>query len=268
MSRSDGATVASRDVGGGLVGAVSRGDATLGEDGCVGEAGGGDWDLESSCGDAGAGGGGEAGSSKRQARRVARLASSSRAAVEGSGAGAGGGELVGESEHMLGEEACCRVEWRIDWMKSPMEEGDWGTMVLRLWIGIGGAGSVGGRSGEEVVEAPEVVMQALEESAITCGGDGGGRSLRKLRMISCVDTVGLSSLGELDGGERRRSLRDFTGEGCTGANVVGEGGSGTGVEVGEGGSPLGGGREEEGEVVWGLAGDDFLGFLPSICARE
>lgn len=220
MSRSGGAAVASRDGGSGLVGAVSRGGAALGEDGCEGEAGGGGWDLESSCGETGAGGSGEVGSSRRQARRVARLSSSSRAAMEGSGVGAGGGELVGEGEHILGEEAGCRVVWRIDWMKSSMEVGDWGTMVLRLWIGIGGAGSVGGRSGEEVVEAPDVVMQALEESAITCGGDGGGRSLRKLRMISCVDTVGLSSSGGLDGGERLWSRRDCTGEGCTGAGIV------------------------------------------------
>lgn len=220
MSRSGGATVASGGVGGGLVGAASRGGAVLEEDDCVAEAGGGDWDPGSSCGDAGAGGGGEVNSSRRQARRVAKLSSISRAAMEGSGAGAGGGELVGESEYILGEEAGCRVLWRIDWMKSPMEEGDWGTMVLRLWMGIGGAGSEGGRSGEDVVEAPDVVMQALEESAITCGGDGGGRSLRKLRMISWVDTVGLSSSGEHDGGESLRRFRDFTGEGCTGANGV------------------------------------------------
>lgn len=155
--------------------------------------------------------------------------------------------------------------------KSSMEVGVWGMMVLRLWRGMGGAGDVGARQGEDVVAVPAVVRQALEESVRICGGVGGGRSWRKFLMISWVGAVGLSSSGT-HGGE----VGEWSCKGVLALDTVGlttgggwEGGLVGDAGAGEGGvSPDSDGMEEGGEVARELVGDGALDFLLTMWVRE
>lgn len=159
------------------------------------------------------------GSPSRHERRTARLSASSLAVSDCTGPGVLGEELLreGEGDCTLGEGVRCLVVDRMVWMKSSMEVGDLGMMVLRLWRGIGGAGVEGGRHGEDIVAVPEVVRQVLEESVRICGGVGGGvgggRSLRKFLMISWVGSIGLSSSGEPGGELSLLSFREILGLG-------------------------------------------------------
>lgn len=229
-------------------------------------------------GDGGCGSGEDAvecgeGSLRRHERRTARLASISLTAMECSGAGVGVVKLLGtgDGERDRDGGVCWAAEERMVCINSAMWLGDLGMMDLRRWRGIGEAGLLGWRSGRDVVVAPGVCRQALEESVNTCGGEEGGRSLRKFRIISWVDSAGLSSsgvpLGEVgwrmsmasDGtGGWWWSVADGCGEGVLGDTGIGEGGGSSDCDTVEG----------TGDVVRELVGDEVLEDLLLAWDRE
>lgn len=101
--------------------------------------------------------------------------------------------------------------WRMEWIKWSICEVGEGRMDRLLWSGMGGAGVAMGRFEEPSVDVSWVGVHALAEEVVTVGGTGGGMSWRNRRMISWVESLGLSWTGVDEGdwsscrcGERER----------------------------------------------------------------
>lgn len=188
------------------------------------------------------------GEESRASRRVARRCSSSWVARV----------LVGEVAGGLG--GVVSVPRRMAWMNSVTGGEGWWTRERRLWTGIGGAWSGVGRGEHEVGSADGVGVQALEVEVSTVGGLAGGRSRRKLRIRSWVDSTGLNCSGVQVGEVRFRSFREREEEGFFGFGELGVGR----LLVVMGDGDLGG------DVAWELAGDGdlALAFLSLMCALE